>query len=163
MKTDSPYLYIISTMLWWRQLPTFIYLLSYCNNAILFFLCILSKYLLYIRVSNFQTLVWDLRLLVIPQILLLLFLYMLKTKTFLHILSQNHQQSEFNNFDFIFAKKICDFRQKREKRPHQAGFSCAWAGLWPAVTRTLNTLRSFQTFLIHKCWQLCFVQIVLAS
>ena len=70
---------------------------------------------------------------------------MLKTKALLQILSQDHQQAEFKNFDFIFAKKICDFRQKREKRPHQAGFSCAWAGLWSVVT--LAYIRHFAKFL----------------
>ena len=52
------------------------------------------------------------------------FLYMLKTKTFLHILSQNHQQALYRiqKFWLHFAKKFCDFRQKREKRPHPAGY-----------------------------------------
>ena len=36
------------------------------------------------------------------------------------------------------------------KRPHPAGSSCSWAGLWTAVTRTFSTSRSFQTFLKHN-------------
>ena len=51
---------------------------------------------------------------------------------------------EFKNVDY-FRKKFCDFRKKREKRLHPAG-SC-W---WPAVTRTLSILQSFQTFLKHN-------------
>ena len=42
------------------------------------------------------------------------FLNILKTKTFLHIPSQNHQQ-----FWLYFAKRFCDFRQRREKHPTQ--------------------------------------------
>ena len=45
---------------------------------------------------------------------------------------------EFKNFDSILEKNFCDFRQKREKRPHPAG-SRSWASLWPAVTCTLCT------------------------
>ena len=71
------------------------------------------------------------------------FLFMLKTKTFLHIPSPQ-------KFWLYFAKDYCDSRQKREKRPHLAGFSCARAGLWPAVTHMLSTSRSFQTFLKHN-------------
>ena len=80
-----------------------------------------------VTAANFQTLVWDRRIFVILQTFLQLCLYMLKTKTFLHIPSQNHQQStlKFKNFDYILQEKFCDFRQKREKRPHPAGSSCA--------------------------------------
>ena len=56
---------------------------------------------------------------------------------------------EFKNFEY-FAKKFSDTRQKREKHPHPASSSCAWAGLWPAITRALSTSRSFQTFLKHN-------------
>ena len=45
--------------------------------------------------------------------------------------------------------KFCDFKQKGKKHFNPAG-SCAWAGLWPAVTRTLSTSQSFQTFLKHN-------------
>ena len=90
-----------------------------------------------IRVANFQTLVCDLRLFVILQTFLLLFLYMLKTKTFCtshHKTTSNHPRIQ----DFR------DFRQKPEKRSHSVGSSCA--GPWPAVTLTLSTSQSFQTF-----------------
>ena len=54
---------------------------------------------------------------------------------------------EFKNFDFILQKTFCDLRQKREKLPYPAGSSSVLSDLWPAVARTLSTLRSFQTFL----------------
>ena len=41
-------------------------------------------------------------------------------------------------------------KQKREERPFSTGTSCAWAGLWPVITRTLSTSWSFQTFLRHN-------------
>ena len=92
------------------------------------------------RVANFQTIVCDLRLFVILQTFLLLFLYMLKAKTFLHIPSQNHQHAPQKSRTLtILSKKFCDSRPTREKRPHPAGSSCAWAGLQPAVKRTLST------------------------
>ena len=103
------------------------------------------------RVANFQTLVWELILFVILQTFLLLFLYMLKTKTFLHILSQTtSKHPKIQKFWLYFAKDFCDSKQKREQRFHPAGSYCAWAGLRPVVTRTLSTSRSFQTFFKHN-------------
>ena len=55
------------------------------------------------RAANFQTLVLDPRLFVILQTFLLPLYICLKTKTFLHIPSQNHQQAP-KNFDFILQK-----------------------------------------------------------
>ena len=49
-------------------------------------------------------------------------------------------------FLLCFAKKFCGPRQKREERSVPAVISCAWAGLWPAV----STSQSFQTFLRHN-------------
>ena len=70
-----------------------------------------SYWMVRARAANFQTLFWDLRLFVILQTFLLLFLYMLKTKTFLHIPSQNHQQNpKIQKFWLYFAKKFCDSR-----------------------------------------------------
>ena len=54
---------------------------------------------------------------------------------------------EFKNFDSILQKI---FAIPDEKRLHPVGSSCAWAGLWPAVPRTLSTSQSFQTFLKHN-------------
>ena len=101
-----------------------------------------NKIVSWSRVANFQTLVWDLRHFVTLQTFQLLFLYMPKTNTSLHIPSQNNQ--------LYFAKNFCVFRQKREKRLHPTGSSCGWAGLWPAVTHMLSTLQIFQTFLKHN-------------
>ena len=103
------------------------------------------------RVASFQTLVWDLRLFVILQTFPLLFFICLKSRlfcTFHH--TTTSKQSRIQKFLLYFARKFCDSRQKREMRPHPAGSSCAWAGLWPAVTHTLSTSRSFQTFLKHN-------------
>ena len=43
---------------------------------------------------------------------------------------------EFKNFDSILQ---IDFQTKTGKAPHPAGSSCACAGPWPAVMRTLST------------------------
>ena len=79
------------------------------------------------------------------------FLYMLKTMTFCtsyHKTTSKHPRIQ--EFWLYFEKKFRVSKQKREKCPHLAGSSCAWAGLWLAITRTLSTSRSFQTFLIHN-------------
>ena len=68
---------------------------------------------------------------------------MLKTQTF--FAHPPASTLEFKNFDSILQKYFCDPRQKREKRPHPAGFSCAWV-----ITHMLSTSRSFQTFLKHN-------------
>ena len=97
------------------------------------------------QVANFQTLFWDfIRLFVICR-LFCNFLYMLKSKTFLHIPSRNHQQAPWLNI----AKDFCDCRQKREKRPHPPSWLLLRLG-GPAATRTLNTPQSFKTFLKHN-------------
>ena len=71
-----------------------------------------------------------------------------------HFCTSHHRttskHSRIQEFWLYFAKKFCDPRQKREKSPHLAGSSCAWAGPWPRVTCTLSTSRSFQTFLKHN-------------
>ena len=51
---------------------------------------------------------------------------------------------------------FCEPRQKREERPFCAGTSCATAGLWPVVTRTLSTLQKFPDFFEMQCWQPCY-------
>ena len=74
------------------------------------------------------------------------FLYMLKTKTFLHIPTKPPASNlKFKNFDSICQKNFVT-RQKREKRSRSAGSSNVWAGLWPAATRTLSTSPSFKHF-----------------
>ena len=103
------------------------------------------------RVANFQTLVWDIRLFVIPPTLLLLFYIWLNPRlfgTFNRKTTTKHPKIQ--EFRIYFAKKFCGLRQKREKCSHPADSSCAWAGLWPAVTHTLSASRSFQTFLEHN-------------
>ena len=77
------------------------------------------------------------------------FLYMLKTKTFLHH-KANSEHPKIQEFELYFVKNFCNSRKKRTKRPHPTGSSCAWAGLRPAVTRTLSTSRSVQTFFKHN-------------
>ena len=74
---------------------------------------------------------------------------MLKSKTFFaHPITKPPASTlEFKSFDSILQKNFYDFRQKLEKRPHQAGSSCAW------VTSTLNTSRSFPDFFETQCWQ----------
>ena len=79
------------------------------------------------------------------------FLYMLETKTFL----QSHHKTtskppRIQKILLYFTKDFCDSKQNREKRPHPAGSSCAWTGLWHVVKCTLSTSRSFQTFFKHK-------------
>ena len=77
---------------------------------------------------------------------------MLKTQTFFaHPITKPPPASilEFKNFDSILQKNSVIFRQKQKKRPYPAGSSCAWAGLWPAVTLSLADL--FET----QCWQPC--------
>ena len=104
-----------------------------------------------IRVANFQTLVWDLRLFVILQTFPWLLLYMLKTMTFSHFITKQPASIlEFQYFYSVLQMNFCEPRQKREERRFSTGTSCVWAGLWPAVTRTLSTLQSFQTFLRHN-------------
>ena len=118
--------------------------------------CLLANILFIIksiecRVANFQTLVWDLRLFVILPTFLLLFYECLKPRLFCkshHKTTSKHPRIQ--EFWLYFAKKFCDSRLKWEKLPHPAGSSCAWAGLWPSVMRTLSTSRSFQTFLKHN-------------
>ena len=46
---------------------------------------------------------------------------------------------EFQYFYSILQMNFREPRQEREERPFSAGTSCAWAGLWPVVTRTLST------------------------
>ena len=104
------------------------------------------------RVANFQTLVWDLRLFVILQTFRPLFYIRLKPRLFCtsHHKTTTSKHPKIQEFWLYFAKSFCHLRQKRKKRPHPAGSSCVWAGQWSAVTRTVSTLRSFQTFLKHN-------------
>ena len=97
-----------------------------------------------IKAANFQTLVWDLRIFVKLQTFLLLFYICWKPRLFCishHKTTSKHPKTQ--KFRPYFAKTFCDSRLKLGKRPHTAGSSCAWAGLWPAVTRTLSISRSF--------------------
>ena len=74
---------------------------------------------------------------------------MLKAKTFCashHKTTSKHPGIQ--KFQLYFAKDFCDPKQKREKHP--AGSSCAWAGLWPAIKRTLRTSQIFYTFFKHN-------------
>ena len=103
------------------------------------------------RVANFQTLVWDLRLFVILQTFLLLLYICLKPRLFCtshHKTTSKHPRIQ--KFWLYFAKAFCNPRQERGKPLHPAGSSCAWAGLWLAVTRTLSASRSFQTLFKHN-------------
>ena len=77
------------------------------------------------RVVNFH-----LRLFVILQTFFTTFYICLKPRlscTSYHKTTNKHLRIQ--KFWLYFAKKFCDFRQKREKRPYPAGSSCAWAGL----------------------------------
>ena len=68
------------------------------------------------------------------------------------------------DFWLYFAKKFCNFRQKQEKCPYPVGSFCAWAGLWPAITHTLSTFRSFQTFWKHNVSNtVCLAQMYLSG
>ena len=73
---------------------------------------------------------------------------MLKTKSFLYIPSQNHQQStlEFKILT-VFCKKF--LWQKWEKRFHPAGSSDAWA--------YVKHFAKFPDFFETECWQPCSV------
>ena len=55
-----------------------------------------------------------------------------------------------HEFWLYFAKKILWPQTKTGKRPHTAGCSCAWVGLWPVVTCILSTWQNFQTFFKHN-------------
>ena len=92
------------------------------------------------RVANFQTLVWDLRLFVMLQTFLLLFC------TSHHKTTSKHPRIQ--EFWLYFAKIFSDPRQKQEKRPHPAGSSCVWAGLWLEVTVAM-----FSDVFETQCWQ----------
>ena len=59
------------------------------------------------------------------------------------------KHSRIQEFRLYFAGNFCDFRQKRDKHPHSAGSSCAWAGLQPAIT----CFQKFPDFLKTQCWQ----------
>ena len=80
------------------------------------------------------------------------FLYLLKNQDFFAypITKPPASTLKLKKIRLYFAKTFCDPRQKLGKRPHSTGSSCAWAGLWPAVRRTLSISRSFQTFLKHN-------------
>ena len=71
--------------------------------------------------------------------------------TFSHLIAKQPASTlEFQYFYCILQINFCEPRQKQEERPFSAGNSCAWAGLWPVVTLTLSTSRSFQNFLRHN-------------
>ena len=74
------------------------------------------------------------------------FLYIYLKLWLFHFRSQNNLQYFYS----ILQIKFCEPRQKREERTFSAGTYCAWAGSWLVVTRTLSTLKSFQTFLRHN-------------
>ena len=57
---------------------------------------------------------------------------------------------EFKNFDSILQKISVTPDKNGKSAFHLAGSSCAWAGLQPAVTRTLSASRSFQTSFKHN-------------
>ena len=115
------------------------------------------------RVTNLQTLVWDLSLFVILQIFPRLFLYMPKTMICSHlIIKQPASTLKFQYLYFILQINFCEW--KREEHPFSAGTSCARAGPWPVVTHMLRTSQSFQTFW-ETCWQPCayLTEILLGS
>ena len=95
--------------------------------------------------------IWDLRLFFLLQTFAEFFIYMPKTMTF-HIPSQNKPAStlEFQYIYSILQRNFFEPRQKREEDLFSAITSCAWTGLWSAVTRMLSTSQSFNTFLIHN-------------
>ena len=73
------------------------------------------------------------------------FIYIYKAITFSHsITKQPASTLEFQYFYSILQMNFCKPRQKREERPFSAGTTCAWAGLSPVVTQSL------QTFLKHN-------------
>ena len=79
------------------------------------------------------------------------FLYMPKTITFSHFITKQPASTlEFQYFYSILQMNFYKSRQKQEEGPFFAGTSCAWAGPWPVVTRTLSTSRSSQTFFKHN-------------
>ena len=72
------------------------------------------------------------------------FLYALNQDFFAHPITKPPASTrEFWSFDLVLQKNFSDPRQNREKRPYPAG-------TWPAVTRTLSTSQSFQTFPKHN-------------
>ena len=50
----------------------------------------------------------------------------------------------------MLQKRFCWPERKKGRASLPALISCDWAGPWPAVTRTLSTSWSFQTFLRHN-------------
>ena len=96
------------------------------------------------------------------------FLYMLKTKTFLHILSQNHQQApRIEEFWLYFAKVFCDSRQKRKKSLHPVGSACAWSGtsrlFWNTMLATLLLLLMLVRYLLLFMHTRCFTLLIYIS
>ena len=76
---------------------------------------------------------------------------MFKTKTFLHIPSQKHQQStlEFKNFDSILQKKIVTLDKNGKSVPTQ---------LAPPVPMDCGNayvkhFAKFPEFFVTQCWQ----------
>ena len=76
---------------------------------------------------------------------------MLKTNTFLHILSQNHQQAPYNSRTLtLFCKKNLVTPNKNEKSIPIQLLLLYLGRPWLAITRTLSTSQSFQTFSKHN-------------
>ena len=55
-----------------------------------------------------------------------------------------------SSFDFVLQRFSVTPDKNGKKCSYPAGSFCAWAHLWPAVTRRLSTSRSFQSFLKHN-------------
>ena len=74
----------------------------------------------------------------------------LKPRLFAHPITKPPANTlDFKNFDSILQKNSVTL-DKNGKAPSLSWLSCFWAGLWPAVTRTLSTSRISQTFLKHN-------------
>ena len=74
-----------------------------------------------------------------------------KTTNFSHLITkQSAKTLKFQYFYSVLQKKILWAQTKTGRIPCPRCHSCAWADLWPAATRTLSTLQSFQSFLRHN-------------
>ena len=80
------------------------------------------------------------------------FLYMPKIITFSHpIAKKSSKNPRIPVFLLYFSIRFLGAQtEKREDRPFSAGTSCAWAGRWPAVMRTLKHFAKFSDFLRHN-------------
>ena len=88
------------------------------------------------------------------------FLYILKTKTFCAFHHKTTSKyPKIQKFWHSFAKYFCDFKQKWEKRPNQAGSSCALCEIYlpcfSAKDKTTwpikNGKRHISTIAANKC------------